>query len=80
MPIVTVNLLEGRSPEQIEGMIAAVSEALVRSLDAPIETVRVMVNELQPHGFGIAGRPAYQVMAERRAAAGQSEPEEEESP
>ena len=36
MPIVTVNLLEGRSPEQIEGMIAAVAEALVHSLDAPI--------------------------------------------
>ena len=69
MPIVTVNLMEGRSPEQIEDMIAEVSDALVRSLDAPIETVRIMVNELAPYGFGIAGRPARLVMAERQAAA-----------
>lgn len=71
MPIVTVNLVEGRSPEQIENMIAEVSDALARSLDAPIETVRIMVNEMAPHGFGIAGRPARLVMAEREAAAAQ---------
>ncbi|MDE0369225.1 MAG: 2-hydroxymuconate tautomerase family protein [bacterium] len=73
MPIVTVNLMEGRSPEQIENMIAEVSDALVRSLDAPIETVRIMVNEMAPYGFGIAGRPARVVMAEREAAAAQRE-------
>ncbi|MDE0139630.1 MAG: tautomerase family protein [bacterium] len=72
MPIVTVNLMEGRSPEQIENMIAEVSDALVRSLDAPIETVRIMVNEIAPYGFGIAGRPARVVMAERQAAGGQT--------
>ncbi len=68
MPIVTVNLMEGRSPEQIESMIAEVTDALVRSLDAPVETVRIMVNEMAPYGFGIAGRPARVVMAERQAA------------
>lgn len=73
MPIVTVNLVEGRSPEQIENMIAEVSDALVRSLDAPIETVRIMVNEMAPYGFGIAGRPARLVMAERKAAAAQTD-------
>ena len=71
MPIVTVNLVEGRSPEQIERMIAEVSDALARSLDAPIETVRIMVNEMAPHGFGIAGRPARVVMAERQPAGGE---------
>lgn len=73
MPIVTVNLVEGRSPEQIEGMIAEVSDALVRSLDAPIETVRIMVNEVPSYGFGIGGRLARVVMAERREAAQQSD-------
>lgn len=68
MPIVTVNLMEGRPPEQIESMIAEVTDALVRSLDAPVETVRIMVNEMAPYGFGIAGRPARVVMAERQAA------------
>lgn len=79
MPIVTVNLMEGRSPEQIESMIAEVTDALVRSLDAPVETVRIMVNELAPHGFGIAGRPARVVMAERQAADAQPASTEGES-
>ncbi|MDE0168699.1 MAG: 2-hydroxymuconate tautomerase family protein [bacterium] len=69
MPIITVNLLEGRSAENIEKMITQVSEAAASSLDAPIETVRVMVNEMPAHTFGIGGRPASVVMAERRAAA-----------
>ena len=69
MPIITVNVLEGRSPERIKKMIAEVSEAAARSLDAPLDTVRIIVNELPPHTFGIGGRPAPEVMAERRAAA-----------
>ena len=82
MPIITVNVLEGRSPERIRRMIAEVSEAAARSLDAPLDTVRVIVNEMPPHTFGIAGRPAPEVMAERRAAASTgadnpSDPEEE---
>lgn len=69
MPIITVNLLEGRSPESIRKMIAGVSEAAAASLEAPIESVRVIVNEMPAYGFGIGGRPASVVMAERRAAA-----------
>ena len=76
MPIITVNLLEGRPPEKIEKMITEVSEAAASSLDAPIETVRVMVNEMPAHTFGIGGRPASVVIAERRAAAS-AEPEGE---
>lgn len=76
MPIISVNLLEGRPPEKIEKMISEVSEAAARSLDAPIETVRVMVNEMPAYAFGIGGRPGSVVMAERRAAAS-AEPEGE---
>ena len=82
MPIITVNLLEGRSTENIEKMITRVSEAAASSLDAPIETVRVMVNEMPAHTFGIGGRSASVVMAERRAVAsaasdGKTEAQEE---
>ncbi len=68
MPIVTVNMMEGRDPERIQEMIAEVSKAISHSLDAPIESIRVIVNEMEPHQYGIAGRPAGEVMAERRAA------------
>lgn len=58
MPIVTVNMMEGRSDEQKEQMIAEVSDALVRSLGAPIESVRVLINEMPKQHFGIAGQSA----------------------
>ncbi len=80
MPIITVNLLEGRPQETIEKMITSVSEAAAISLDAPIETVRVMVNEMPAHTFGIGGRPSSVVMAERRAAATREATEAQEEP
>ena len=80
MPIITVNLLEGRSQEMIEKMITNVSEAAASSLDAPIESVRVMVNEMPAHTFGIGGRPSSVVMAERRTAASREPTEAQEEP
>ena len=65
MPIVHIDLVEGRPPERIEAMIRAVSEAMATSLDAPIGSVRVVVNEMAPHQFGVGGRPWPEVAAER---------------
>lgn len=70
MPIITIDLLEGRTPEDIEKLIAEVSDAAARSLGAPLETVRVMVKQMAQHEFGIGGRTAGEVMAERRTASG----------
>lgn len=68
MPLIHVDLMEGRSPERIADMIRAVSEAAAGALDAPIGAVRVVVNELRPHQYGIGGRPWPEVLEERRAA------------
>ena len=68
MPIVQINMVEGRPPEKIEAMITAVSEAIAASIGAPIDNVRVMVNEMQEHQFGVGGKPIAQVRAERRQA------------
>lgn len=69
MPIVQINLVEGRTPDQLARMIEGVSRAIAESLDAPLGTVRVMVNELQPHQYGVGGDPWPVVVANRRAAA-----------
>ena len=58
MPIAQINILEGRTDEQKEALIKEVSEAIVRSLDAPIESVRVIINEMHKQHFGIGGRSA----------------------
>jgi len=56
MPIAQINILEGRTDEQKEALIREVSEAIVRSLDAPLESVRVIINEMPKQHFGIGGR------------------------
>jgi 4-oxalocrotonate tautomerase len=53
MPLVHVDLMEGRSPERIAAMIRSVSEAIADSLEAPIESVRVVVNQMAPHEYGV---------------------------
>ena len=66
MPLVHIDMMEGREPEQIEKMVVAVSEAVSTSLDAPIASVRVIVNEMRPHQYGVGGKPWPVVVEERR--------------
>ncbi|WP_217620948.1 tautomerase family protein, partial [Bacillus sp. GbtcB13] len=46
MPIVHIQLLEGRPPEKDEEVIQKVTETLSATLDAPRENVRVLVTEI----------------------------------
>ncbi|MFC7366654.1 MULTISPECIES: 2-hydroxymuconate tautomerase [Bhargavaea] len=55
MPFIQVNILEGRSPEKKEQFIREVTHLASDILDAPEETVRVMINEMKPEHWGIAG-------------------------
>ncbi len=66
MPLVHIDLLEGRPLERIERMIAEVSEAIATSLDTSIESVRVVVNEMKPHQYGVGGKAWPVVLEERR--------------
>ncbi|MEH6501791.1 MAG: 2-hydroxymuconate tautomerase [Pseudoalteromonas distincta] len=58
MPIAQLYILEGRSDEQKETLIREVSDAMSRSLDAPIERVRVIITEMHSNDFGIGGKSA----------------------
>lgn len=58
MPVAQINILEGRTDQQKERLIREVSEAISRSLDAPIETVRIIINEMPKQHFGIGGQSA----------------------
>ena len=61
MPIAQVQIMEGRSDEQKAAMIREVSEALARTLDAPLDRVRVLITELPKSHWGIGGEPASQL-------------------
>lgn len=58
MPIAIVHLMEGRDDAKKERAIAAVTRALVESLDVKVESVRVLLVEVPPASWGIAGKPA----------------------
>lgn len=56
MPIIEVNLLEGRSPEAKERLIQALTDAAVEAIGAPRESVRVILREMAPAHFAVGGR------------------------
>jgi len=60
MPIMHVHLIEGRTEEQKARLIDALTRATVDALDAPIESVRVVITEVPNTNFGIAGQTAKQ--------------------
>lgn len=66
MPLVHIDMMEGRPAEKIEEMIGAVSRAISSSLEAPIDTVRVVINEMKPHQYGVGGKPWSVVIEERK--------------
>lgn len=58
MPIMQVFLIEGRDDEQKARLISALTEAAVESIQAPRESVRVIITEVPKSQFGIAGSTA----------------------
>lgn len=48
MPFVQISVAAGRTEEQLQGLMSEVHEAVVRSLSAPPQSVRVLVTEVPP--------------------------------
>lgn len=75
MPIIQVHLLQGRSVAQKRRMVAAVTEALVASLDIPADSVRILIDEMHPEHFALAGvTDGERPIKARRAAANGTHP------
>ncbi len=55
MPIMVVHMMEGRSNEQKERLIEKLTDAAVEALDAPRQSVRVMLQEMPKTHFGVGG-------------------------
>jgi 4-oxalocrotonate tautomerase len=55
MPLVQVSLIEGRTAEVVERLIAELTDTVVRVLDAPRESVRVILYDVPPERWGVGG-------------------------
>jgi 4-oxalocrotonate tautomerase len=58
MPFIVVRIQEGRPPEKIETLIAALTDATHQALGAPKDSVRVIVEEVPKTHWGIGGQSA----------------------
>ena len=58
MPIAHIHILEGRSDEKKAALLKNVAWAISDSLDAPLETVRVLIQEVPKTHWGIGGTSA----------------------
>ena len=63
MPLIEVTLVEGRSAEQLRALISGLTRAAAATVDAPVDTVRVVIREV-PATHWAAGDVT---IAERRA-------------
>lgn len=45
MPLIQINMLEGRTPEQKKALLTAVTDAVHTSIGASKESIRIWVNE-----------------------------------
>lgn len=64
MPIVQISIAQGRRPEQVRNLIRGVTESVSTALDAPVESVRVVVTEVPLTHWGSGSL----TLAEKRAA------------
>lgn len=61
MPIIHIQVMEGRSEEVIEKLIENVTATVGETLNAPKENIRVLVTEVKKTHWGIGGRSAKQL-------------------
>jgi 4-oxalocrotonate tautomerase len=57
MPIAIIHMMEGRDDQKKARAIAAVTQAIIETLDAKPESVRVILQEYPKTHWGIAGKP-----------------------
>lgn len=64
MPLIQVTLAEGRSPEQLDALGKALTDAAEQAIGAPRGTIRVVLSECKPEHWFAAGES----LAELRAS------------
>lgn len=60
MPMIQVSMLEGRTEAQKRALMRALTQATVDALGSAPESVRVVINEVNPLHWAVAGEPIHE--------------------
>jgi len=63
VPFIEVTLVEGRAPEQLRALIAAITEAVEVAIEAPRTSIRVVLHEVPTTHWAVGDV----TMAEKKA-------------
>ena len=55
MPIVHINILEGRTVDQKRKLVASVTDAICESLGTPKEKVKIIIYDMKKEDYASAG-------------------------
>ncbi|MFD1419412.1 2-hydroxymuconate tautomerase [Lactiplantibacillus songbeiensis] len=55
MPIVHIDLIAGRSQDQLKGLVKDVTAAVSKNTGAPAEHIHVILSEMQPNRYSVGG-------------------------
>ncbi|KRL04212.1 2-hydroxymuconate tautomerase [Liquorilactobacillus oeni] len=55
MPLVHIELIAGRSQEQLKQLVKDVTEAVTKNTGAPAEHVHVVLNEMKKNRYSVGG-------------------------
>lgn len=57
MPIIHVQVIEGRTDEQLSKLMESLTDAAAESLGVKKEQVRVLIQEIPNRHWGVGGKP-----------------------
>jgi 4-oxalocrotonate tautomerase len=57
MPIVQINMIQGRTREKKEELMKKVTDAIVDALQIPKDRIRIVLNEVPKENIGYGGVP-----------------------
>jgi 4-oxalocrotonate tautomerase len=66
MPLVQITLARGRTAEQLQALGEAVTAAVHEAVGAPLENVRVVINECEPEHWFVGGESLAELRASGR--------------
>ena len=58
MPLIRIDLIEGRPPEKIRELHERVAGLVAEILDTPLDRIRTYITQFPPQAWGIGGVPA----------------------